>query len=88
MSFKDGELQGIAADAENGKAAAVRIIESAPPINEEDRFYWDRFHELCTARQTGMGFGPIPVTAFMDYACASERQAGRQAQERLIAVSR
>lgn len=30
-------------------------------------FYYDAFRELGTARQFGMGIGPIPFTAIADY---------------------
>jgi hypothetical protein len=44
---------------------AARAIGEAPP---HDSFHLEAFNELSSSRSVGMGVGPIPTTAILDYA--------------------
>lgn len=41
--------------------------EDTEPESAGFEFYFDAFDELSTARQVGMGLGPIPFTAIAEY---------------------
>lgn len=47
-------------------------IQNAPQLHLGLQLYYDAFFELNTCRTVGMGLGPIPWTAVIDYARAFE----------------
>ena len=65
--FKPGVAQKIKDQAiRSGQPIPDRIL-NAPQLSECLEFFVTAFWELSTCRQLGMGEGPIPVTAIMEY---------------------
>lgn len=52
---------------EQGREPPPQFYER-PDISDHLRFYWDAFIELSSERQIGMGVGPIPRSAVLNYA--------------------
>jgi len=50
----------------SGQPIPDRIL-NAPQLSQCLEFFFDSFWVLSTCRSVGMGVGPIPVTAIMEY---------------------
>jgi hypothetical protein len=67
MAFKPGVADQIRKQAErSGQPIPDRIL-NAPQLSVCLEFFFDSFWKLSSCRPSGMGPGPIPVTAILEY---------------------